>query len=108
MVALDRLCCVLALSSCSERGLLSSCGAQASHCGGLLMLWNTGSRLPGFGICGSRAAELRLSSCGAWAQLPCSMWACGLPRPGIVHVSPALAGRFFTTGSSGKSATVSF
>ena len=34
MVALDLHCCVLALSSCSERGLLSGCGAQASHCGG--------------------------------------------------------------------------
>ena len=35
LVALDLRCCVPALSSCSELGLLSSCGAQASHCGGL-------------------------------------------------------------------------
>ena len=38
-------CCTQAFPSCGERRLLSSFGAQASHCGGLLLLWNTGSRL---------------------------------------------------------------
>jgi len=32
---------------------------------------------------------------GAWAELLLSMW--DLPEPGIKSVSPALAGRFFTT-----------
>ena len=27
-------CCALAFSSCSKKGLLSTCGARASHCGG--------------------------------------------------------------------------
>ena len=34
------------------------------------------------------------------------MW--DLPRPGIKHVSPALAGGFFTTGPPGKSLAVGF
>ena len=34
LVVLGLRCCVPALSSCSEPGLLSSCGAQTSHCGG--------------------------------------------------------------------------
>ena len=33
--------------------------------------------------------------------MPCSMW--DLPGPGIKPVSPALAGRFLTTGPPGKS-----
>ena len=35
-----------------------------------------------------------------WAYLLCSMW--HLPRSGIEPVSPALAGRFFTTEPPGK------
>ena len=42
-----------------------------------------------------------LSTCGAWAQPLCDMW--NLPRSGIEPMSPALAGRFFTTEPSGKS-----
>ena len=34
MTALLLGCCAWALSSCSERGLLSSCGVRASHCSG--------------------------------------------------------------------------
>ena len=47
-----------------------------------------------FSSCGSQAAEYRLNSCDAWAQLLHSMW--DLPRPGTELMSPALAGRFFT------------
>ena len=36
-------CCALAFSSSIEWGLLSSCGAQASHFGGFL-LWSMDSR----------------------------------------------------------------
>ena len=34
LAGLDLRCCAWAFSSCSEQGLLSSCGARASHCGG--------------------------------------------------------------------------
>ena len=40
------------------------------------------------------------SSCGSWAWLLHVMW--DLPGPGIKPVSPALAGRFFTTEPPGK------
>ena len=40
------------------------------------------------------------SSCGTLAQLPSGMW--NHPRPGIEPVSPALAGRFSTTGLPGS------
>ena len=50
---------------------------------------------PGLSSCVSQALELWLSSCGAQTYLPCGMW--NLPRPGVKPMSPALAGRFFTT-----------
>ena len=83
------LCCFLrAFSSCGEWRLLPSCRAGASPCRGF-----------------SRAAwaleGMGFRSCGAQAQLPHSMW--NLPGPGIEPVSPALAGRFLTTGPPGKS-----
>ena len=34
MAVLGLRCCVKAFSNCGEQGLLSSCGAPASHCGG--------------------------------------------------------------------------
>ena len=46
-------------------------------------------------ICGSQALEHRLNNCGPRAQLLFSMW--DLPGSGIEPVSPALAGRLFTT-----------
>ena len=55
----------------------------------------------GLGGCSSGALKHRLNSYGAWAQLLCNMW--DLPRPEIEPVSPALAGRFLTTGPPGKS-----
>ena len=42
----------------------------------------------------------RLSNCGSRAQLLRGMW--DLPRPGLEHVSSALAGRFSTTAPPGK------
>ena len=44
------------------------------------------------------------SSCRTWAQLPQSIR--DLPRPGIKPVSPALPGRFLTTGLQGKPQTL--
>ena len=51
-------------------------------------------------VLGSWAVERRLSSCGAWAWLVCGMW--DLPGLGMELVSPALAGRLFTTEPPGK------
>ena len=48
-----------------------------------------------------RLQTRRLSSCGSRAQLLRGTW--DLPRPGLEPVSPALAGRFVTTASPGKS-----
>ena len=88
MAALDLFCYAQAFSSCSEWGLLSSCGAQASR--------------SGFSSCGARALGcVGFSSCGAWPWLPLSTW--NLPGPRIKPMDPALAGRFLTTGLPGKS-----
>ena len=65
-----------------------------------LLLWQRASGCTGFGSCGSQALEDRPSSYGAWVQLFRSM--CDLPRSGIEPVSPALAGRFFTTEPPGR------
>ena len=67
--------------SCGEWGLLSNCGAWASHCGGF--------------SCGSWALEHRLNTCGTWglvAPLTCGTF----PDQG------SLAGWFFTTEPLGK------
>ena len=75
---------VWAFSSCSEWGLLSYCGVWASYCSG-------------FSCCRAWAlGHVSFSSCDAGAQLPSGMW--NLPGQGIELMSPALAGRFFTTG----------
>ena len=48
----------------------------------------------------ARTLEHRLSSCGTWALLPCSIRT--LPRPGTEPMSLALAGGFLTTGTLGR------
>ena len=67
-------------SSCGEQGVLSRCGAQASHCSGFsceaLALGHAG-----FGSCGSPVLEHGLDSCGAQPELFHSMW--DLPESGI-------------------------
>ena len=60
-----------------------------THCGGC-----SGCGAPALGWSGSSSGD-------SWAQLPCSTW--DLLRPGIKPRSPALAGRFLTTGPPGKS-----
>ena len=65
------------------------CSEWASYCGG-------------FSCCGAQALVCKgFSSCSTQAQLPFGLW--DLPRLGIKPVSPALAGRFLTTGPPGKS-----
>ena len=84
------------------------CGARASYRGGFSCCgaWGLGARASvdaarELSSCGSWTLELRLISCGAWAQLLCVMGA--LPGPGLEPMSPALAGRFLTTAPPGKS-----
>ena len=77
LVALGLHCCVqVSLAA----GLLSGCGARASHCSG-------------FSRCGAQAPESRLSSCGLWTQLLRDMW--DLSSLGIEPVSSASAGDSF-------------
>ena len=59
--------------------LFSSCSAQASHCGGLL-LQRTDCMMHWLWQLCTQALEHRLSSCGTWAELLCSMWE--LPNQG--------------------------
>ena len=54
-----------AFSCCREQGLLSSCGAQASHCGGSSCCRAQALGLKGFSSCGSQALEHRLNRCGS-------------------------------------------
>ena len=76
----------------------SCCGARA------LGVLASAVAACGLSSSGRQALERRLSSCGAWAWLLRSMW--DLPRPGIVPVSPAVAGGFLTIAPPGKSRKV--
>ena len=105
---LGLFCWAWAFSSCGERGLLfivvhGLLIAVASLC---CRTWALGTQASvvvahGLSICGSRALEHRLSSCGAQAYLLRSMW--DLPGPGFEPVSPTLAGGFLTTVPPEKS-----
>ena len=85
---------------------VSICSSFSCCRAGALGVWASVVAARGLSSCGSRALERSLSSCGAWAQLFCSMW--DLPRPGLEPVSPALAGRFLTTVPPGKSPGLDF
>ena len=87
-------------SSCGEQGLLSSCGAWASHCGGFSCCGARILECTGCSSCGPWALEHRLNSCGTQSLLLQGMW--DLPGSGIEPVFPALAGRFFSTEPPGK------
>ena len=71
----SNVCCVCAESSLLCPGFLwlwqvgatLHCGAWAFSLQWFLLLWAMDSRCVGFGSCGSRALEHRLSSCGAQA-----------------------------------------
>ena len=91
------LCCCPGFSEVATRGggLLLSCDARASHCGGFSCGRTQALGHPGFSNCSSWALEHRLSSCGTGALFPHDMW--DLFRSGIEPVPLALAGRFFTT-----------
>ena len=92
-------------SSCSERGLLSSCSAWASHRGDFPPCGARGLGAVGFSRCSSPALEHRLRSCAALAALLCGMW--DLPESEVEPMSPTWPGRFFAISPPGKPATVS-
>ena len=98
-------CHALVSSSCGQWGLLSSCCARASHCGGF-SCWAQALGHSGFSSCGSQALEHGLSSCGTWASWLRGL--CHLLRPGIEPISPALAGWFFTLEPPGKTCNFFF
>ena len=79
--------CARAFSSCGKRGPLF-----IAVCGPLTVAASL--------VVEHRLQMHRLSSCGSLAQLLRGTW--DLPRPGLVPVSPALAGRFSTTVPPGK------
>ena len=57
------------LFSCSQWGLLYSCGTQAASCGSFSCYRAQDLRRVGFSSCGSQTLEHRLSSCGTRSQL---------------------------------------
>ena len=85
--------------SWGKQGLFSSCGAQ-TYWGGFscCRAWVLGH--VGSVVVISQSLGHRLSGCGIWALLFCSMW--GLPRPGIKPTFPALAVILFTSKPPGK------
>ena len=112
MAVLGLRCCTRALSSCGKRGPLFTV-VRGPHCSGLsccraraLGAWAAVAVACGLRSCGLRAPELRLSSCGTWAQLPRGTW--DLPGPGLEPMSPALAGGPSTTAPPGKSPAAVF
>ena len=76
MAALGFCCGMWVFSSCGEQGLLSNCGARASHCGGFSCgaTQALGTQAPvavaqGLISCGSQALERAdFSSYSTWAQ----------------------------------------
>ena len=107
LAVLGLCCCMWAFSSCGDGGsslvavprlLIVVASLVAEH-----RLWGpqaSAVAAPGLSSCSSPALEHRLSSYGTRAQLLPGTW--GLPASGIEPVSPALAGRFFTTEPPGK------
>ena len=69
------------LSLVERAGATLRYSAQASHCSGFSCrgAWAVGAQASvdvarRLSSCGSQAPEHRLSNCGTWAQLLCSMW----------------------------------
>ena len=104
----------MGFSLVAARGLFSSCGVWAPHCSGVSLIAEhrlsgmQASIVAALGLsgCASLALEQRLNHCGAWISLPHGMW--DLSGSGIKFMSPALAGRFFTTEPPGKPSRIIF
>ena len=105
-------CCMWAFSSCGQWGLLYVAVCGASHYGGFSCCkgWALGMQASVVAACRPQSTRASvvvacgLSSCGARAQLPHSMWV--LHGPGIEPMSPTWAGGFLTTGPPGKFKTI--
>ena len=106
-------CGIFRYGACCGRQALP-CGARASvqlqSAGFLFSSCGVGSRERG--LCSLQPMDSlveahELSSCGAWALLPCGMWDLSSPTRDRTHV-PCIGGGFFTTGPSGKSPFVIF
>ena len=94
LAVLGLCCCLRALSSCSEWGLLV---AVASVC----RAWALGTRASGVATCGLRSCGSRALE--GWPTSWGPLVACGnLPGAVIKPMSPALADRFLSTGPPGK------
>ena len=89
---------VLGLRFCARA--FSSCGEQ----GPLFIAVRGPLTIAASLVAEHRLQTRRLSSCGSRAQLLRGTW--DLPRPGLEPVSPALAGRLWTTAPPGKPTTV--
>ena len=92
---------------CGEWGLLSSYGAWASYCRGFSCCGPLAPGQVGFSSCtmwvqGSRAQAQLLQLMGLVALQHVGI---SVPWPGIEPVSPALAGRLFTTEPPGRPLT---
>ena len=89
-------------SSFREWGLVSSGGGQASLVvkQGLQVMQASVAAICGSVVAAHGVLEHRLKSCGTRAQLFRGLW--DFSKSGIEPVSPALAGRFFTTEPPGK------
>ena len=101
--------------------IIFCCAGSSSLLMGFLWLLCTGSRHTGFSSCGSWAQQLLVSAVAAHrlsvvargfqtvglavvgTRVSLLHGLCNLPRPGIELMSPALAGRFVSTGPAGKS-----
>ena len=79
--------------------IFSHAGSSLPHAS-FLQLWLLSMLCTDFSLWWLLVVEHRhFSSCGARAQLPCSMW--DLLRPGIKPMTPAQAGGFLTTALPG-------
>ena len=96
------LCLAVLAFVAASRG----CSVQASHCSGFSCCEARALGCMGFINCGSQALEQGLSNCDAQVSLLRGVW--NLPGSGIEPVSPASAGRFFTTEPPGKPPETSF
>ena len=96
MATLGLCCFVRAFLQLQRAGAPLPCSGWASHCSGFSCC--RAQALGGWASVGfTWAQQVQLIGSRAWALLPRGMW--NLPRPGIEPMSPALAGRFLSTGA---------
>ena len=79
-------------------GTMLCCGAWTSHCGGFFSF-----RARALDSQASVVTACGPSGCGTWTFIAHGMW--NLPRPGIKHMSTALAGGLLFIALRGKSPT---